>query len=307
MEEITNSDEGFRPISEVLEEKSGKASMNWLDSEKLVYAGVAVVAIVALVVFFYSVTLPIAPEGLNDVKDVPRLDLEYSIELENGTVIDSGKEAFLLGYVGESLGLSSKVDDGLEGLEEGDEVELLLEAKEAFGDYDEENIVEINRTEVIKRKGEVDKLLTLPLGGFSLEFGEDPVPGKEYVIEGVPWKYIVDEVTASEVVLSQEVEVGQIVPISDIFFLVVSEVFEDHFVTLMTAENQTIDSDNGELVIAVLDEEIRMTLNPVVGQEIMLGLNPLPGKVLSFTSEKIKIDYNSGYIGKDVVFKAKIL
>ena len=307
-------DEGFSYtyIPDILEEESKKAKFNLLDNEKVIYIGVGVIVLVALIAFVYSITTSLNPpgtvgSGITPIADIPRIELNYSLELENGTVIYSGQESFLLSFVGKSLGLSKKVDEALEGLNKGEEISLNLTPEDAFGEYDEESIIEINRTERIERREEIDKDLVMAIADFQEEFKKEPVVGETYEVDGVPWNYTVKEVSLSFVTLIQEVKVGQIAPISDLFFLLISEVYEDNFVTLMTAENQTLNSENGPLKILTWKDEITLTLNPKVGQSIILGLNPNPAKVLSFNSEKIKLDYNSEFVGKNVLFNARIV
>ncbi|MFC1686276.1 hypothetical protein ACFLZZ_04635 [Nanoarchaeota archaeon] len=300
-----NKDEGFVPISEMLGEKSGKAEVSWFDSEKLVYGGVALVALVALVAFIFSV----APNtsDVQDTQTVESILLEYSLELENGSVIVDGEDSFPLGAVGDSFGFSDKVDKEIEGMVKGEEKTILLGAEDAFGEYDEEKVSEINRTISDERKSEVDKAIEMPLGAFKQEFIEDPEVGKTYEVEGIPWGYKVLSLEGDVVTLSQEVEEGQIAPLNEVFFLLISEVGEDSFVTLLTAENQTIETDNGKVEILTHKDVITETLIPEIGQTVVV--DPLKGsaKVLSFDEEVIVLDYNSEFADKNIVFKVKIL
>lgn len=289
------------PIKEILESGTGaKASVS--STENMIYIGAGIVALVALISFFVFV---FPPQPSNVVQDVPRITLNYSLELENGTVISSGQESFLEGSVGKALGLSGAVDLAIKSAT-GD-LEVILTPKEAFGEYDKDKVLEINRTEKLERLGEVERNIDLSLAEFESEFGSTPEFGKSYFSEGVPWEYSVISIDGDKVTISQDAKVGQIIPVSDLFFILISEVYEDKLVTLLTAENQTIDSENGELEIRTESEFIIMKLTPEIGQEIVLGINPNPGKVISINFEKIVLDYNSEYVGKTVVFKAKLV
>ncbi len=293
--------EVYAPIPNVLESKAGKE----FDSEKLLYIGVGVVAVVALVAFFIYFVFP--SQSVNVDQELVKITLNYSIELEDGTVIKAGEEEFPLGFVGKALGLSDKVDEGINELDEGGEVMLTLSASEAFGEYDDSLVREINRTEKIPRRNEVNREILTYVEDFKQEFGDDPVVGQRYKLDGVPWEYLVTSVEDDEVSISQEAEIGQIVPVSDVFFLVIFDVTEETLVSMMTAEDQSFETDNGEVSVVTKAENIEMTLTPVVGQSVTLGDSSKQGRVLSFDSEKIVLDYNSEYAGEDIVLSVKKL
>lgn len=291
------------PIMEILESgNEAKASASSI--ENMIYIGAGIVALVALISFFVFV-FPSQPS--NEIQDLPRIELNYSLELENGTVIASGQEIFLEGFIGKALGLSDKIDKELEGKTVGEEVSITLTPEEAFGEYDEDAVIMINRTEKLERFGEVERSIELSLDEFEAEFDSTPEFGKGYFLEGVPWEHRLVSIDGERVTISQNAEVGQIIPVSDLFFILISEVHEDKLVTLLTADNQTLETENGDLVITTEAEFIIMKLTPEIGQQITLGIDPRPATVVSFDSEKIVLDYNSRYVGKSVVFKAEII
>jgi len=300
----------YTPIPEALEEKGGKVKLSSL--EILIYIGVGVIAAIAVVAFIYYFVIPnqVSPDGSVEGVDLPEVEemvLEYSIELGNGTVINSGTEAFLRGYVGATLGLSDKIDKSFEGLGVGEDLEVQLSSEEAFGEYDEELITEINRTEKMKRRNEIKKEVLLSNAEFNEQFEDEPIINKTYEVEGFPWDYRVVEISDDGVTVSQEAKVGDIIPVSEIFFMAITEVQEDKVIAMLSAEDQVIETPNGNLTISSGEEYLLLTLTPTVGQMVVIGIDPSPSKVVSFDDKKIVLDYNSEYVGKDIVFKAKIL
>jgi len=274
--------------------------------EYLVYIIVVIIAVAALFAFFNSFnSLSNVPEI--EKNDQDRLILNYTIELENGSVVFSGEDAFLLGYIGQALSLSDKIDSELENVSVGEEVVVELDVEDALGEYNEDLVVEINRTERVERRSEIDKLVTIPVLEFEQEFGESPELNLTVRFGDLPWDYKVVSIFNGEVVVSQEVEVGQIAEVNDLFFVRIAEVIGNKVVTMLTAENQTLDLDTGTLEVTTGPVYIELKLTPVIGERIILGNDVRPGKVLSYDSEKIVLDYNPDFVGEKLVFRARII
>ena len=122
-----------------------------------------------------------------------------------------------------------------------------------------------------------------------------------------PWEYIVTLIDGDEVTVSQESEIGDIIPLNELFFLQISELTDEKIVTLLTVEDQTVEVPTGNLTVSNGPIYITMTLTPPLGERIALGDTLTPGKVLSFDNDTIVLDYNADYAGENIVFKVKLL
>lgn len=291
-------------VPKIVSFEEDKTAKQKVSSETLIYTAVGIVALVALVFFFKFF---IFTGTTNVIEPTVTLEIEYSIELEDGTVIASGNDSFTEGSVGSSFGFSDKVDDLIAGLSKGEEGSVTLDIQDAFGELDDEKVIEVNRTEKLERKSEIEREIILTIGQFKQEFNEEPLMGMSYSIEGVPWRYSVVFVDGDNITVSQEIEVGQTLPISDLFFMVVTEITSDKIVTMLSADEQVLETDNGNITIKVEEEFILMTLTPEVGQQVVLGISPSPATVVSFNDEKIVLDYNPEFAGEKIVFKAKLI
>lgn len=301
--------EKYNPLPHVLDGKSGRTGF---PSETVLYILAGIIALTALGAFAYFSFAPIStgntasavPEVAN-----PNFVIGYYILSDNGTRLTNGtarledikdlnKNTFLI--------LSDRVYSIISKLNNGEEITINLSAAEASGERDLNLIKEVNRTEVVPRRAEVNRTVTVTTADFVKEFGSQPVLNKTYNVQDVPWNYSVSSINGDAIVVKQNAIVGQIVPISDIFFMSIAEVKEDTIITMLNAEQQNIQLPSGNLSLMVGPEFITLTLTPQIGQLITLG-STTPARVLRYDDKKIFLDYNSDYAGKNLVLKVKMI
>ncbi len=303
--------ERYTSFPSVLDGKGGKAQLSAkkINSTTLMYSAGILVGLLALIAFAYYIVFPYSGAANNYGNTVeakqPNYVFDYSLSFD-GESFDEGRAELdssedLKAETG--LALSKEITDRLANLAEGESLTLTLAPEEAFGEYGEGKIEKVNRTEKLLRRAEVNRTFVLSLSDFSDQFGDQPVEGKNYSLEGLPWTYSVSSVDESSVTVSQDINEGQIIPVSDLFFIVVSEVSSSKIVTMLSAEDQTLEVPGGNLTIVSGPEYISLTLTPPVGIKIPLGENQELSKVIKFDEESIYLDANHDYAGKEVVLK----
>jgi len=303
--------EKYNPLPQILDRKGGKVGSA---TDIALYVGTGLVALVALFAFAYF-AMPSWGFGKGSVDTLipeaeePNYILGYSILSEDGQMLTNGtaklddlKDLSTETY----LALSERVYSALSEMDVGKELEFNLSATEALGERDLSKIKEINRTEKVQRRAEITRAVIVSVADFEEEFGSKPEVNKTYNVQDVPWNYTVSSIEGDGVLVVQNAMVGQIVPISDIFFMSIAEVTKDTIITMLNAEPQVLELPTGNLTIAVNPTEIWMTLTPIVGKTITLGNNPL-AKVVSYTLEKILVDYNGDYVGKNLILNIKMI
>jgi FKBP-type peptidyl-prolyl cis-trans isomerase 2 len=265
--------------------------------------GIALGALVIIAALYFIITSLVI--GAAAVADASSMKLDYSIKLEDGTVIAENSSAFQPGKVGGSFGFaSSKLDDAIMKLKEGDKLKITLDASDAFGEYNKSYISEVNRTETIKREFEINKTIEQPTAVFNQSFSAEPEIGKSYSIEGSPWNYSVLKIDNGTVTVSQDAKAGQFIPINEMIYANVTSVTSNKIGLLYGANEQTKEVPTGSLDISSDDENIYFKLTPEKGKTITLGY--FPAKVLDFNDTTITLDYNMQYAGKKIIVEVKV-
>jgi len=195
--------------------------------------------------------------------------LNYSIELEDGTVLDNGEQSFVLGSISSGFGLASdKLDQMVKSIPKGGEKTITLEPTEAFGEYNYSYIEEINRTI------ETNKTLEIPAAQidafkewFNSTFGKEPAVGDTGYYITSDWNSTITSISDKGITLKHEVK--------------------DGVLPLLPSGNKTI---------KVTEDKIYITFNP--GEDFP--------NVIDVTADKITLDYNSQYAGQKIIVKVSV-
>jgi FKBP-type peptidyl-prolyl cis-trans isomerase 2 len=253
--------------------------------------------IAVLVAVFFAV------RALTGKGTVSSRTIEYTIKLENGTIIAENVSNFTSGKFASYFGLASKsVDEAINSLKKGQSTSITLDAKDAFGEYDESLVIVQNRTQTIPRASEINRTIEVPLASVTQAFGENPAEGKTYNITGAPFGYKVLKIKDDVVTLSQEAEAGAFIPVDQVVFANITKVTDDKIGILYSAEEQTINISIGNISVTMDDENIYFTTNPALGRIDAAGVT-----VLSFNKTSIVIDTNAPYAGEKVIIEAKVV
>ncbi|MEM4152553.1 MAG: hypothetical protein QXK80_00310 [Candidatus Pacearchaeota archaeon] len=283
-EEMTASE-----IVSSVETKSSK--INWTKIGLIALIAAVIVLIVVLVLIFTK------PKATQEI-----LNITYNIELENGTIIDSGINEFTKGNIASTLGFKTdKLDKELEVLTKGETKTITLEAKDAYGEYDNNKIYYYERIVTENRTKEVNRTNWITKNDFIDAFNEQPELNKLYTLEGAPWSYKVIELNDSHVKISQEPSLNQKIPFG-LFSYEVIEITSEKIKLKLQGNNTTIPTENGDLEIKFTENEIITTLTPKIGQEVQLGNYP-KGFVKELNSTHITIDSNHPFAGQKVIIK----
>ena len=267
-----------------------------------------VLGIIIAALLFYFLLLPLIKNSSQGASSLTagNIKLDYVIKLEDGTVIAQNSSAFSAGQIGSTFGFAStKLDDAVKDMKEGQKKTIKLSPADAFGEYNQSYVAAINRTTQIKRAQEQNRTIEVPISSAKQAFGEDPQLNKEYDLEGAPWKYKVIAINNDTVTISQEAQAGQFVPGDEILFANVTQVTSSKITLLLSAEEQTKNTSYGNITITLDKDYIYFKTTPLIGSQIVVGF--FPAKVLSFNETSIIVDYNPDYAGQKIIVEIKVL
>ncbi|MEM2954813.1 MAG: hypothetical protein QW625_02600 [Candidatus Nanoarchaeia archaeon] len=263
-----------------------------------------IIAIMALAIVLVLIFTKHAPTATKEM-----LNITYSIELENGTLIDSGTKEFTQGEIGLMLGFKTTELDkelesergGITGMAIGETKTITLDAKDAYGEYDNNKIYNYERVSKESRTIEFNRTNWITINDFKQAFDEEPQLDKTYEIEGAPWPYKVVDKNNSHVKLSQEPSLNQEIPFG-IFTYKVIEITAEKIKLKLQGNDTTIPTENGNIEIKLTETEIITTLTPEIGQEVSLENLP-KARVTGMNETHLFLDANHPYAGKKITVK----
>ena len=283
------------PIQQEIKEKSAR-----IDEMKIIMAVMALVAIVLLIV---NITLfvKLSNSKQNTVQD---LNLTFTISFENGTELVTATSTFTQGNIAKTLGFATnKLDTEIGILSKGQEKTVTLNAEDAFGTYDKDNIAYYERITEINRSSDINRTQWISIDDFTTAFNEQPEIGRNYNTTGAPWSYKVIDKNATDVKLSNEATLNQKIPYG-FFEYEVTKLTADKIVLTLQGNDTVIPNDNGNVEVKFTSTKMIMTLTPVIGQLIQLGDLP-ESLVTGMNSTHIFLDSNSPYADQKIVVKIK--
>ena len=280
-------------FSEIKQEGGMIDGIKWLI---IIMAAVAIILLVVNIAFLVK---------LNQAPKQPAaeiLNLTVTLAMENGTEIISNTVAFERGSVAKDVGFeTNKLDEELGNLSVGESKTVTLEAKDAFGEYDNTKIFSYeNRTVKQDRTSVSNRTTWITMNEFTDAFNEQPEVGKEYNISGAPWPYKVVDKNETNVKISQEAKLNQKIPFGNFFEYEIIALTDETITFKVQGNNTVIPSPNGNLEVNFTENEMIITLTPTVGQLVQLGDLP-QATVTGMNATHIFLDANNPYAGKKII------
>lgn len=269
-------------------------------------AGIVVLVIVVVLIF--------ALKGHSTpTTEIEKINLSYSIALEDGTPIDSGESVFNTGAVASSLGLKTdKLDAEISSIGDGDEKAIILDAADAYGAYDDSKVYEINKTlAIVDREFDINRTFSVSMDDFKTAFNETPILNKTYemdqdIFEG----YTVIELNDTDAKLSIDVSLGDNLTDPELFpfaSLNVKGLTDEKITFFREGEETSVFSDQigTSIKSTFTDDKVELSIDPKVGEDIV-NLEK-EGKVVSFDENMVKLDANPELSGKKVIVAVKVI
>jgi FKBP-type peptidyl-prolyl cis-trans isomerase 2 len=125
-------------------------------------------------------SLPVFSQEADQVAPGKTVELEITMSLEDGTVVQSNRGEAPVQYVHGEGQLFPRLEDELDGMHVDDEKSVTLEAEEAFGPADAEAIREVPRDSVPEEAHKV---------------------GAQLQVDGIDWPVVVSSVTPESLVV----------------------------------------------------------------------------------------------------------
>lgn len=289
----------LNPASPDLEVKTSQITRKKINWKKVFFVGIAIILVV-LIIFILTDVINLKP-----VEKKESLNISYTI-YSDGLPIDYKNAIFAKNTISQNLNLvSNKLDEEINKLNIGEEKNITLEAKEAYGEYDSGKIFYYERTEKQNRTNEMNKTAWIAVSDFTNAFNEQPILNKEYSLSGAPWPYKVLEINSSHVKLSQEAALNSEVPFG-MFSYKVIEVTNEKIKLKIFGNDTIVPTENGNYIVNFTEEEIITTFAPEINQEIELTNFP-KARVTGMNSTRIFLDANNLYAGKIILVQVKLI
>lgn len=279
-----------KPAEAIINAELGKKGTNWTKLG-IIFAVIAV--ILAIILVFLFLRTPAKTKTLN---------ITYSIELENGSIIDSGTNEFAEGEIGSGLGfVSNQLDKELKDISIGETKTITLEAKDAYGEYDKTKAFNYERVKKENRTIEINRTNWLTIDYFKSLFNEEPQLNKVYNPEGAVWPYKVVDKNETHVKISSEPTLETKIPYGPFNYKVI-KIDESKIVLKLEGNSTIIPTDYGNIEITFTENEVITTLTPEIGQEVQLEDFP-SAKVTGMNSTHLFLDANAPYAGNKIIVK----
>lgn len=221
-------------------------------------------AIAIIAAFFIFRGIITGPVAFGD-----KVNISYSLELEDGTLIDSSSGDFILGSISTEFGfISNKLDNVIKKMKAGEEKIIELEPADAFGEYDKQKIDTINRT---IEWG--NRTFIYPLESFKSDFGRSPKIGESLPFNQL-WNVTIINITNETITLQHNLAEGDILPLEP----------------------------DGNVTVHLEKDKIILTFTPGK-QWFMSGILV---DVVDITDKEIILDYNVPLAGNIVIVKVKV-
>jgi FKBP-type peptidyl-prolyl cis-trans isomerase 2 len=224
------------------------------------------VVIFVIVAVIGAVLIHTSPSG-NVVKKGDFVLVQYTGELEDGEIFDSGNFTFNAG-MGQAI---SGFDQAVIGMSEGETKRIEITPDQAYGEYDPDMIIYLPLVDEMNITANTTAEL------FNLTFGEPPVIGRSYTIEGMEWPIRVVGIYNETIVeFVYEAEDGQI-------------IYRDYGVL-------TVEIDGNEMKIKT-EPKIGAVISTIVGN----------GKITDKNETHMTLDFNHELAGKNLIFTVTLL
>ncbi len=209
--------------------------------------------------------------------------VSYIGKLTNGTVFDTSyeeiaKEAgiytILRGYkpleftIGKEM-IIPGFEEAVIGMHVGEEKTVRIPPKWAYGEWDPEKVIEVNRTQSSPRIENVSRRL------FMQNIGRKPFIGMNYVAPPYHWNRTVLNFTDFVVIIRHD-----------------------------PGPNVTVQTIFGKAEISVDNQSLYLRVNPKVGKTIMTSEGA--AKLINVTEDLITMDFNHWLVGKTLIFDLKL-
>jgi FKBP-type peptidyl-prolyl cis-trans isomerase 2 len=282
---------------------SSPSTTKRLSWKKILFVGIAVILLILIILILTNV-IKLKPETTGSVIEQEKIDLTYNIYSDK--LLDSGTQTFTKDSIASSLGLASnKLDQEIDSMQIGEEKNITLEPKDAYGAYDSGLVFTYERVLEQNRTNEMNRTIWVPISDFTSTFNEQPILNEIYNLSGMPWPYKVIDLNTTDVELSQEAILNQEIPYGT-FTNKVIEVTDDIIKLRLEGNDTVIPTQNGDYAINFTENEMIITFTPQIGQEIELTNYP-KAKVTGMNATAIFLDANPENAGKTITVQAKIV
>jgi len=251
--------------------KKGKSRFSdVVKSREFIYGFVAVVVILLVAWRVATLTLPGGSQnqtctGLS-VQQGDSVKVNYTGTLQNGEVFDSGSIEFVEG----SGDMIPGFDEAVNGMCGSGEKTVIIPPEKAYGARDPSKIISVPLIRTI------NKTLEISISDFNDTFGEAPVPGKTYELQGLEWPIKVLSVSWDNVTLEH-----------------------------MPTNGQVVNSAYGNETITIIGDKMEMNLTPQIGSRIMTAFGEVV--ISGVSGGNMQLDFNSRLAGQYLTFKIKVL
>lgn len=162
-------------------------------------------------------------------------------------------------------------DDAVIGMMIGEEKTVKIPSTLAYGRYDPNLVIEVNRTQTSSR------VQNVTLKRFMDVVGEEPFIGMNFTVSGTPWPITVVDILDSTNLTDKII-----------------------YIKHNPLGGEVVDTMLGNATVEVTDSEILITANPI------LGMNYNGARITAINESTITVDMNHELAGQTLLFKIKL-
>lgn len=257
----------------------------------IILAGIVLVAISFIVinqlptktVETTTTTLSIKPQMVVEEGDI--VEVNYIGSFVNGTIFDTSyKDVAIENNIYDparrypplkfKVGAGQVIpgfDNAVIGMMIGEEKIVKIPSTLAYGRYDPNLVIEVNRTQTSSR------VQNVTLKRFMDVVGEEPFIGMNFTVSGTPWPITVVDILDSTNLTDKII-----------------------YIKHNPLGGEIVDTMLGKATVEVTDSEILITANPI------LGMNYNGARIMAINESTITVDLNHELAGQTLVFKIKL-
>ncbi len=283
---------------------------------------IAVVIIAVIALYFLGSIQKTDTQDINDrhtVKTGDKVYIKFTQKLENGTILDTNyediaKEAGIVKNKYPPLRFivgKGQVPGGLEsaliGMKAGGKKTVILEPKDAYGEYRKELAGVADRVQYRERNLTVVNHEHLTSKEFTELFRKRVAILGDTVSTYASWNYTITGVKPDNITIKAIIKRGSVHKLPDIPWNCTA-IEAGEYETILRQdppEGTVVPTQLGNATVTTSDDAIMLTINPEIGDVYLL--DGIPAKVTKLSETHITLDANHPLAGKTMIFDIELL
>ncbi len=302
-----------------IEKKETHKSKTKINAKSII--ALVIIAVIAFC-FFLGIQNTDTPQtdDKHTVKTGDKVYIKFTQKLENGTILDTNyediaKEAGIvknkyppLRFIVGKGQVPGGLENALVGMKAGGKKTVILEPKDAYGEYKTELAGVADRVQYRERNLTVVNHEHLASREFTELFRKTvAILGDTVSTHAISWNYTITDVKPDNITVKAIIKRGSVHKLPDIpWNCTAIEVGEYETIFRQDPPEGTVTPTQlGNATVTTSDDAIILTINPEIGDVYLL--DGIPAKVTKLSETHITLDANHPLAGKIMIFDIELL